>query len=148
MLKYELPKTFRNVLNSVNYNCYIEIDNPSKDIYEIECTIFFKGKKTYFDSKNILLRDSRLKNVDYIYGVAVHTGQDTKLMLNIKHSSLKISDIDRILGKIVIFLIGICILTTIISSIIDIVLRHKGLPDYGKNYLNEAYLYYYRKGFK
>ena len=52
-LKYESPKTFRNVLNPINDNCYIEIDNPSKDIYEIEGTIFFKGKKTYFDSKNI-----------------------------------------------------------------------------------------------
>ena len=145
-LKYESPKTFRNVLNPINDNCYIEIDNPSKDIYEIEGTIFFKGKKTYFDSKNILLRGSRLKNVDYVYGVAVYTGKDTKLMLNINHSSLKISDIDRILGYIVIFLIGICILTTIIASIIGIILRNKGLPDYDKNDYNEGYMYYYRKG--
>ena len=145
-LKYESPKTFRNVLNPINDNCYIEIDNPSKDIYEIEGTIFFKGKKTYFDSKNILLRGSRLKNVDYVYGVGVYTGKDTKLMLNINHSSLKISDIDRILGYIVIFLIGICILTTIIASIIGIILRNKGLPDYDKNDYNEGYMYYYRKG--
>ena len=145
-LKYESPKTFRNILNPINDNCYIEVDNPSKDIYEIEGTIFFKGKKTYFDSKNILLRGSRLKNVDYIYGVAVYTGKDTKLMLNINHSSLKVSDIDRILGYIVIFLIGICIITTIISTIIGIVLRNKGMPEYEKDDLNEAYIYYYRRG--
>ena len=145
-LKYESPKTFKNILNPINDNCYIEVDNPSKDIYEIEGTIFFKGKKTYFDSKNVLLRGSRLKNVDYIYGVAIYTGSDTKLMLNINRSSLKISDIDRILGYIVIFLIGICILVTILSSIIGIVFRNKGLPDYEKNDINESYLYYYRKG--
>ena len=145
-LKYESPKTFKNILNPINDNCYIEVDNPSKDIYEIEGTIFFKGKKTYFDSRNILLRGSRLKNVDYIYGVAIYTGKDTKLMLNINRSSLKISDIDRILGYIVIFLIGICLLMTIISSIIGIVYRNKGLPDYEKDDINESYLYYYRKG--
>ena len=145
-LKYESPKTFKNILNPINDNCYIEVDNPSKDIYEIEGTIFFKGKKTYFDSRNILLRGSRLKNVDYIYGVAIYTGKDTKLMLNINRSSLKISDIDRILGYIVIFLIGICLLMTIISSIIGIVNRNKGLPDYDKDDINESYLYYYRKG--
>ena len=145
-LKYESPKTFRNILNPINDNCYIEVDNPSKDIYEIEGTIFFKGKKTYFDSKNILLRGSRLKNVNYVYGVAIYTGKDTKLMLNINRSSLKISDIDRILGYIVIFLIGICILTTIIATIIGIIYRKKGLPEYEKNDLNEAYIYYYRKG--
>ena len=145
-LKYESPKTFTNTLNSTNDNCYIEVDNPSKDIYEIEGTIFFKGKKIYFDSKNVLLRGSRLKNVNYIYGVAIYTGKDTKLMLNINRTSLKISDIDRILGHIVIFLIGICILTTIIATIIGIQIRKKGLPDYDKNELNESYIYYYRKG--
>jgi magnesium-transporting ATPase (P-type) len=145
-LKYSSPKTFRNILNPINDNCYIEVDNPSKDIYEIEGTIFFKGKKTYFDSKNILLRGSRLKNVDYVYGAAIYTGSDTKLMLNINRSSLKISDIDRILGYIVIFLIGICILMTVISSIIGIVYRYRGLPDYEKDDFKEGYVYYYRRG--
>ena len=116
-LNSEKPATFSKLLNPANNNCYIEVDNPSKDIYEIEGTIFFKGEKTYFDSKNILLRGSRLKNVRYIYGVAIYTGSDTKLMLNIKRTSLKISDIDYILGKIVIFLIGMCVLVTAIASI-------------------------------
>ena len=145
-LKYSSPKTFRNTLNPINDNCYIEIDNPSKDIYEIEGTIFFTGKKTYFNSKNILLRGSRLKNVDYVYGAAVYTGADTKLMLNINRSSLKISDIDRILGYIVIFLIGICILMTVIASIIGIVYRNRGLPDWDNEDYNEGYMYYYRRG--
>ena len=145
-LKYSSPKTFRNTLNPINDNCYIEVDNPSKDIYEIEGTIFFKGKKTYFDSKNVLLRGSRLKNVDYVYGAAIYTGRDTKLMLNINRSSLKISDIDRILGYIVIFLIVFCILMTVIASIIGIVYRNRGLPDWDKEDYNEGYMYYYRRG--
>ena len=145
-LNAEKPATFQKLLNSNNDNCYIEVDNPSKDIYEIEGTIFFKGEKTYFDSKNILLRGSRLKNVRYVYGVAIYTGNDTKLMLNINRTSLKISDIDYILGKIVIFLIGMCVLVTLISSIIGIVYRKKGMPDYENDDYNEGYIYYYRKG--
>ena len=145
-LKYGNPKTFTNILNATNDNCYIEVDNPSKDIYEIEGTIFFKGKKTYFDSKNVLLRGSRLKNVDYIYGVAIYTGKETKLMLNINHASLKVSDIDRILNYIVLFLIGLCVVTIIIATIIGIAYRKKGLPDYDNNDPKESYIYYYRKG--
>jgi magnesium-transporting ATPase (P-type) len=145
-LNAEKPATFQKLLNSNNDNCYIEVDNPSKDIYEIEGTIFFKGEKTYFDSKNILLRGSRLKNVRYVYGVAIYTGNDTKLMLNINRTTLKISDIDYILGKIVIFLIGMCVLVTLISSIIGIVYRKKGMPDYENDDYNEGYIYYYRKG--
>jgi len=145
-LKYELPKSFTNILGSNNENCFIEVDGPSKNIYEIEGTIFFKGQKTFFNSKNILLRGSRLKNVDYIYGISIYTGKDTKLMLNINKTTLKISDIDRILGQIVIFLIGICILVTAIATIIGIIYRKRGLPDYKSNDLNESYLYYYREG--
>ena len=146
-LKYENPKSFTNILGSKDDNCYIEVDGPSKEIYKIEGAIFFKGqKKTIFDSKNILLRGSRLKNVQYIYGISIYTGKDTKLMRNINKTSLKISDIDRILGQIVIFLIGICVLVTAIATIIGIIYRKRGLPDYEKNDLNESYLYYYRKG--
>ena len=145
-LKLQKPATFSKLLNPNNDNCYIEVDLPSKDIYEIEGTIFFKGEKTYFDSKNILLRGSRLKNVDYIYGVAIYTGRDTKLMLNINRTSMKISDIDRVLGQIVIFLIGICIVITAIGSILGIMYRKRGMPDYENNDLKEAYIFYYRKG--
>ena len=145
-LNIQKPVTFSRVFNATNDNCYIEIDQPSKDIYEIEGTIFFKGEKTYFDSKNILLRGSKLKNVNYIYGIAVYTGRDTKLMLNIKRTSLKISDIDYILGKIVIFLIGMVIFITALSSIIGILYRKRGLPDYDKNDFKEGYIFYYRRG--
>ena len=145
-LKLQKPATFSKLLNPNNDNCYIEVDLPSKDIYEIEGTIFFKGEKTYFDSKNVLLRGSRLKNVDYIYGVAIYTGRDTKLMLNINRTSMKISDIDRILGQIVIFLIGICIVVTAIGSILGIMYRKRGMPDYENNDLKKAYIFYYRRG--
>ena len=145
-LNAEKPASFRRLLNPNDDNCYIEVDNPSKDIYQIEGTIFFKGEKTYFNSKNILLRGSRLKNVRYVYGVAIYTGKDTKLMLNINRTTLKISDIDYILGKIVIFLIGMCILVTIIASVIGIIYRKKGLPEYEKDDFNEGYIYYYRRG--
>ena len=145
-LRLQKPATFSKLLNPNNDNCYIEVDIPSKDIYEIEGTIFFKGEKTYFNSKNVLLRGSRLKNVDYIYGVAIYTGSDTKLMLNINRTTMKISDIDRILGQIVIFLICICIVVTALCSVLGIMYRKRGLPDYEKNDLKKAYIFYYRKG--
>ena len=145
-VRYESPKTFKNILSSQNENCFIEVDIPSASIYEINGTIFFKKQKFYFDSKNILLKGSRLKSVDYAFGIAIYTGKDTKLMKNINRTKLKQSDIDRILLYIIIFLIGLSILVTLISSIIGIVRRNKGLPDYDDNDMKEAYIFYYRKG--
>ena len=145
-LRYESPKTFKNLLSSINENCFIEVDLPNENIYEINGTIIFKNQKIYFDSKNVLLKGTRLKSVDYIFGVAIYTGKDTKLMKNINRTKLKKSDIDIILGYIMIFLVGFSILLTIISSVIGIVYRNKGLPDYEKNDMKESYIYYYRKG--
>ena len=142
-IRYESPKTFKNIFNP---NFYIEVDIPSANIYEIGGTIFYKNQKIYFDSKNILLKGSRLKSVDYAFGIAIYTGKDTKLMKNINRTKLKQSDIDRLLLYIIIFLIGLSIFVTIISSIIGVVNRNKGLPDYDDNDMNEAYIFYYRKG--
>ena len=145
-LKYESPKTFKNLLKSQNDNCFIEVDVPNENIYEINGTIIFKNQKFFFDSKNVLLKGSRLKSVDYAFGIAIYTGNDTKLMKNINRTKLKQSDIDKILVYIIIFLIGFTVVLTIICSIIGIVCRNKGLPDYEDNDFNEGYLYYYRKG--
>ncbi len=44
---------------------------------------------------NVLLRGSRLKITDLIYGVAVYTGQDTKVMLNSTFKPNKLSSIEK-----------------------------------------------------
>ena len=79
-LKYKSPKSFKNMLSPHNENCFIEVDAPNANIYEINGTIIIKGQKIYFDSKNIMLKGSRLKSVDYIFGIAIYTGKETKLM--------------------------------------------------------------------
>ena len=87
----DFSNDINNIFNYHNNNCFIEIDQPTRNIYEVEGTIFFKGNKFYFDIKNILLRGGRLKNTDFVYGIIVYSGQETKLMKNINRSSLKIS---------------------------------------------------------
>ena len=140
------PITFSNLLTSVNENCYIEVDVPSKDIYKIEGIISFKNKKFPFDIKNVLLKGAKLKNVKFAYGIAIYTGKDTKLMQNINRSSLKISDIDYILGKIIIIMIIIFLIMSIICTILGIKFRDDNTPDYDNNERNAEYIYYFRKG--
>ena len=143
-LKKNSYKSFNTHLNQ--QNCFIEVDPPNADIYEINGTIFINNQNNYFDSKNVLLRGSRLKSVDYIYGIAIYTGKETKLMKNITRSTEKKSDIDKILVYIIIFLVAVSILLTIISMLIGYAFRLRGLPDYDKNEMEEWYVYYYRKG--
>ena len=63
--------------------------------------------------KQLLLRGSFLRNTEWIYGVVIYTGRETKFMMNNKKSRLKNSNIQRKLNiiviSIIIILLGVCI---------------------------------------
>jgi len=43
----------------------------------------------------MLLRGAMLRNTEWIYGVAVYTGHESKLMKNANKAPLKMSNVDR-----------------------------------------------------
>jgi len=40
------------------------------------------GKKISLGADNMILRGCKLRNTEYVYGVAVFSGHDTKIMMN------------------------------------------------------------------
>ena len=131
------------ILSSKDNNCFIEVDQPNMNIYVIEGDIVFKGEKIYFDIKNVLLRGARLKNVDYVIGVVIYTGIDTKIMKNINHGSMKFSEMDIKLNYIVIAILIIRFFIIIIFMMNGILFRKGKLPNYDTNELNHEYLFQY-----
>lgn len=79
---------FHDLLPSDNLNLVqgeFEIDPPDNNIYAVEGTLFLNGyEKCHFNINNVILRGGQLKNVDYVYGLVVYTGKDTKIMKNIQ----------------------------------------------------------------
>ena len=55
---------------------------PNNAIYKFEGNIELEGlsEKASLGAENMDLRGSSLKNTEFIYGVAVFTGHDTKVM--------------------------------------------------------------------
>ena len=144
----ETIKQYQKVKNLFDYNnehFYIEVIPPNKNIYNIEGTVFYEQNKHHINIKNILLRGSRLKNVDYVYGIVIYNGHDTKLMQNIEHSSTKLSTIDIKLNYIILLIFIMFLIMNIISSVIGINLRSDNLPNYDKNERKAEYLFYYNK---
>ena len=137
-------KTIQELFDYQDGNFYIEALPPNKNIYDIEGTVFVNNNKNYITIKNVLLRGARLKNVDYIYGIVLYSGHDTKLMQNIGHSSLKMSSIDTKLNYIILIIFIICILINIISSVVGIAVRDSLMPDYEKGDINAEYVFYFR----
>ena len=138
-------KNFKNTFDCSNEHFFIEVINPNKNIYDIEGTVFYDQNKIHINIKNVLLRGSRLKNVDYVYGIVIYNGHDTKLMQNIEHSSAKLSTIDVQMNYIVLIIFIIYLLFIIISAVIGIDSRKEKLPDYAHNNIKGEYLFYYNK---
>jgi len=60
----------------------IEIDQPNSNIYKTYGSVNINEQRYIFNNDNVLLRAGTLKNTDFVYGVVVYTGKDTKTMNN------------------------------------------------------------------
>ena len=144
--EYNLKKIFSNFKNDKNIeNCFIEVEQPNKNIYMIDGNITFNGnEKIFFDIKNTAIRGTRLKNTNFIYGIVIYTGKETKIMKNIINNKNKINYLDKIIDKIVYVILIIRIFIIIIFVLIGIFYRYKYLPNYKKHKKIEyEYLFYY-----
>ena len=67
--------------------------------------------------QQILLRDSKLQNTDYIYGVVIFTGHDTKVMQDTTDPPSKRSKIERKMDKIIYILFSTLIMMSSVGSV-------------------------------
>ncbi|KRZ34562.1 putative phospholipid-transporting ATPase IA [Trichinella pseudospiralis] len=97
---------------------YLDCEPPNRQLYELS------GKLTLPDNTEIplgpdqlLLRGSLLKNTQWIFGVVIYTGHETKLMLNSNVAPLKRSNVDRVTNNQILVLFVILMITSLISAI-------------------------------
>ncbi|KAF5739621.1 putative phospholipid-transporting ATPase 8-like [Tripterygium wilfordii] len=98
-------------------NSVIRCEDPNENLYSFVGTLEYNGKSYPLSPQQILLRDSKLKNTDYIYGVVIYTGHDTKVMQNATDPPSKRSKIERKMDKIIYILFSTLILISFIGSV-------------------------------
>uniref|UniRef100_A0A1I8GGX4 P-type phospholipid transporter n=1 Tax=Macrostomum lignano TaxID=282301 RepID=A0A1I8GGX4_9PLAT len=86
----------------------ITCEQPTTDLYKFKGNMVVRHKSRPYDKvtlsvKNLLLRGAVLRNTEYAIGVAVYTGQETKMQLNSQHVRPKKSVIERRLDKFLLF---------------------------------------------
>ncbi|CAG9328551.1 unnamed protein product [Blepharisma stoltei] len=106
----DLPDLFLDI------NC----DHPSSSLVKWNCSIKLPNNEWEpLGMKQLLMKGCILKNVEYIFGVVIYTGHETKIMLNSKHPPSKISNVlkkmNKILYSVFAFQIFICILFAALS---------------------------------
>ncbi|KAJ8774916.1 hypothetical protein K2173_019920 [Erythroxylum novogranatense] len=100
-----------------NFRAVIKCEDPNENLYTFVGTLNYNNNEYPLSPQQILLRDSKLKNTDYIYGVVIFTGHDTKVMQNAVDPPSKRSKIERRMDKIIYVLFSTLILISFIGSL-------------------------------
>uniref|UniRef100_A0A8C9MX49 Phospholipid-transporting ATPase n=1 Tax=Serinus canaria TaxID=9135 RepID=A0A8C9MX49_SERCA len=114
----------------------IECESPNRHLYDFVGNIRLDGHGTVpLGSDQILLRGAQLRNTQWVHGIVVYTGHDTKLMQNSTSPPLKMSNVERITNIQILILFCILIAMSLICSIGSAIWnrRHTG-RDWKKEY--------------
>lgn len=96
----------------------VEVDAPTTKIYRFHgAVIHATGERIPIGTENLLLRESRLKNTDFIEGMVVYAGHETKAMLNNSGPRYKRSKLEQHMNIDVIWCVIILIILCLIGAI-------------------------------
>lgn len=78
-----------------NLDLNISVDMPNNDLSKLNGYIHCEPNNIPLNLDNFILRGSQLRNTDYVVGLVVYAGHDTKAMQNNKGSRTKMSNVER-----------------------------------------------------
>ncbi|KAL0544775.1 hypothetical protein IC582_019900 [Cucumis melo] len=142
--RYARQETASAVAEGCSYSGLIRCEQPNRNIYEFTANMEFNSHKFPLSQSNIVLRGCQLKNTEWIIGVVVYAGQETKAMLNSAMSPAKRSKLEGYMNRetlwLSIFLFIMCLVVALGMGLW--LVRHKErldtLPYYRKRYFTNG----------
>ncbi|XP_041653368.1 phospholipid-transporting ATPase IA isoform X4 [Cheilinus undulatus] len=133
----------------------MECESPNRHLYEFVGNIRLDGHSTIpLGPDQILLRGAQLRNTQWVHGVVVYTGHDTKLMQNSTRPPLKLSNVERITNFQILVLFGCLLAISLVCSIGQTIwkyqygndawymdLNYGGAANFGLNFLTFIILF-------
>ena len=79
----------------------MECEGPNKRLYEFTGNLQLESVEQLqpIQSDQILLRGAQLRNTEWIYGLVIYSGHDSKLLQNASRAPLKRSRMDHVTNK-------------------------------------------------
>uniref|UniRef100_A0A1D1YWU8 Phospholipid-transporting ATPase n=2 Tax=Anthurium amnicola TaxID=1678845 RepID=A0A1D1YWU8_9ARAE len=111
------------------FKALIKCEDPNENLYTFTGTMYRGSSQCSLSPKQLLLRDSKLRNTDYVLGVVIFTGHDTKVMQNAMNPPSKRSKIERKMDKIIYVLFSVLILIAFLGSIFFGIKTKKDVSD-------------------
>nr|XP_043896163.1 phospholipid-transporting ATPase IA isoform X6 [Solea senegalensis] len=119
-IRQGLPVTaeIKDIDSLVRISGRMECESPNRHLYEFVGNIRLDGHSTVpLGPDQILLRGAQLRNTQWVHGVVVYTGHDTKLMQNSTRPPLKLSNVERITNFQILVLFGCLLAISLVCSI-------------------------------
>ncbi|KAJ7179920.1 phospholipid-translocating ATPase [Mycena crocata] len=106
----------------------IKADRPDTNMYRLNAAVVM-GEETFpVDLSMVLLRGTVLRNTQWVIGVVMYTGLDTKIVMNSGGAPSKRSKVERQMNPQVLINLLILFLMTVACGIGDSVLEHQYQP--------------------
>ncbi|KAB0344513.1 hypothetical protein FD754_021439 [Muntiacus muntjak] len=118
--KQGLPATsdIKDIDSLMRLSGRIECESPNRHLYDFVGNIRLDGHSTApLGADQILLRGAQLRNTQWVHGIVVYTGHDTKLMQNSTSPPLKLSNVERITNVQILILFCILIAMSLVCSV-------------------------------
>ncbi|KAI0636462.1 phospholipid-translocating P-type ATPase [Trametes polyzona] len=107
----------------------IDCDRPDTNLYKLNATVITPdGAKTAVDANMVLLRGTVLRNTQWVIGVVLYTGEDTKIVLNSGATPSKRSRVERQMNPQVFINLLILAAMAIACGIVDSLLEQHYYP--------------------
>uniref|UniRef100_A0A8C4MY49 Phospholipid-transporting ATPase n=1 Tax=Equus asinus asinus TaxID=83772 RepID=A0A8C4MY49_EQUAS len=96
----------------------VECEGPNRHLYDFTGNLHLDGESPVsLGPDQILLRGTQLRNTQWVFGIVVYTGHDTKLMQNSTKAPLKRSNVEKVTNVQILVLFGILLVMALVSSV-------------------------------
>ncbi|KAG2742365.1 phospholipid-translocating P-type ATPase [Suillus brevipes Sb2] len=97
----------------------VECDRPDTNMYRFNATVTRNEEKFPVDVQTVLLRGTVLRNTDWIIGVVLFTGVDSKIVLNSGGTPSKRSRVERQINPQVLVNLALLAIMAVVCGIAD-----------------------------
>ncbi|XP_045923013.1 phospholipid-transporting ATPase IB isoform X2 [Micropterus dolomieu] len=135
----QLTASAQNLEDLMALSGRLECEGPNRHLYDFTGTLRLENlNPAPLGPDQVLLRGAQLRNTQWVVGIVVYTGHDSKLMQNSTKAPLKRSNVERVTNMQILVLFGILLVMALVSSV--------GAAIWNKEHTEDACWYLSRAG--